>query len=54
MRAMVDSDHSGDTDTRRSIIGFIIYLNSALIYCLSKKLAAIETSSFKAEFITMK
>jgi len=38
MRAFVDSDHAGDSITRRSRTGFIIFLNSAPIYWYSKKL----------------
>ena len=32
MREKVDTDHAGDTVTRRSRIGFIVYLNCAPIY----------------------
>ena len=32
MRAFVDSDHAGDSVTRRSRTGFIIFLNSSPIY----------------------
>jgi hypothetical protein len=32
MRAKVDADHAPDTVTRRSRMGFIVYLNSAPIY----------------------
>ena len=54
-RAFVDSDHAGDTVTRRSRTGFIIFLNSAPIYWYSKKQGSgIETSSFGAKFIAMK
>ena len=54
MRAFVDSDHAGDTVTRRSRTGFIIFLNSAPIFWYSKKQGSIETSSFGSEFIAMK
>ena len=54
MRAFVDSDHAGDTVTRRSRTGFLIFLNSAPIYWYSKKQGSVETSSFGAEFIAMK
>ena len=37
MRAFVDSDHAGDTVTRRSRTGFLIFLNGAPIYWFSKK-----------------
>ena len=52
--AYVDSDHAGDSITRRSRTGFIIYLNCAPIYWTSKKQGSIETSSFASEFIAMK
>jgi len=54
MRAFVDSDHAGDSTTRRSRTGFLVCLNSALMYWLSKKQTAIETSSFGSEFIVIK
>ena len=54
MRAYVDADHAGDTITRRSRTGFLVYLKSAPIYWTSKKQASVETSSFGSEFIAMK
>ena len=54
MTAYVDSDHAGDCLTRRSRTGFLVYLNCALIYWLSKKQTSIETSSFGSEFVAMK
>ena len=54
MRAFVDADHAGDSVTRRSRTGFLVYLNSAPIYWLSKKQSGVETSSFGSEFIAMK
>jgi hypothetical protein len=54
MRAKVDADHAGDTVTRRSRTGFLVYLNCALIYWLSKKQASVESSSFGSEFVAMK
>ena len=50
----VDSDHAGDTVTRRSRTGFIVYLNRAPIFWFSKKQGGIETSTFGSEFIAMK
>ena len=52
--AYVDSDHAGDSITRRSRTGFIVYVNSSPIYWTSKKQTSIETSSFGSEFIAMK
>ena len=54
MRAKVDADHASDTTTRRSRTGFIVYLNSAPAYWMSKKQASVESSSFGSEFIAMK
>ena len=54
LRAFVDADHAGDSVTRRSRTGFLVYLNSAPVYWLSKKQTGIETSSFGSEFIAMK
>ena len=54
MRAYVDADHAGDKLTRRSRTGYIVFLNMAPIYWLSKKQATIETSTFGSEFIAMK
>ena len=54
MRAFVDSDHAGDSITRRSRTGFFVFLNSAPIFWFSKKQTCIETSSFGSEFIAMK
>jgi hypothetical protein len=54
MSAYVDSDHAGDTVTRRSRTGYLVYLNSALICWHSKKQTSIETSSFGSEFMAMK
>lgn len=54
MRAFVDADHAGDSMTRKSRSGFLIYLNNAPIYWMSKKQTGIETSSFGSEFTAMK
>ena len=37
IRAKVDADHAGDTVSRRSRTGFLVYVNFALVYWLSKK-----------------
>ena len=54
IRAFVDADHAGDVITRRSRSGFIIIVNSAPIYWLSKKQNLVECSSFGSELIAMK
>ena len=37
IRAKVDADHASDTVTRRSRTGFLVYINSALVYWFTKK-----------------
>ena len=37
MRAYVDADHAADSMTRKSRTGFLVFLNSAPIYWMSKK-----------------
>ena len=54
MRAKVDADHALDTITRRSRMGFLVYLSCAPIYWWSKKQNSVESSSFGSEFIAMK
>ena len=54
MRVFVDSDHAGETLTRRSRAGFIVFLNGAPIYWLSKKQTSCETSTFGSKFVAMK
>ena len=54
MRAFKDSDHAGDSITRRSRTGFFVFLNRAPIYWTSKKQGSCETSSFGSEFIALK
>ena len=54
LRMFVDSDHAGDSMTRRSRSGFLIYMNMAPIVWSSKKQSTIETSVFGAEFVALK
>ena len=54
MRAKVDAIHASDTVTRRSRTGFMIFLNSSLVYFSSKKQLSVESSTFGSEFIAMK
>ena len=51
---MVDSDHAGDKQTRRSRTGFLIFCNMALIDWVSKKQPTIKSSVFGAKFVAMK
>ena len=50
----VDIDHAGDTVTRKSRTGFVIFLNSAPICWSSKKKTSPEKISFGGEFCAMK
>ncbi len=43
MLAYVDADHATESVTRRSRTGFLVYLNNAPIYWLSKKQNLVET-----------
>ena len=54
IRAYVDSDHAGESVTRRSRTGYVVLLNKAPIYWFTKKQIGIETSSFGSEFTAMK
>ena len=54
MRVFVDLDHAGDSVTRRSRTGYLVYLQESLIYYSSKKQTGVETSSFGSEFMAMK
>ena len=54
IKSYVDSDHAGDSITQRSKTGFIVYVNSAPIYWMSKKQGSISTSTFASEYDAMK
>ena len=54
MRAKVDADHAGDSITRRSRTGYLVYLNSSLVYWLSKKQISAKSSLFGSESCAMK
>ena len=54
VHAKVDADLASDTVTRRSRTGFLVWVNSALVYWHSKKQNAVESSSFGSEFTAMK
>ena len=54
LRMYVDIYHDVDNSTRRSSTGLFIYINMALIHCLSNKQPIIKTSVFGVEFVEMK
>ena len=54
MRAKVDAYHSGDSITRISRTGYLVYFNNSLVYWLSKKQISVESSLFGSKFCAMK
>jgi hypothetical protein len=50
----VDADHAGCLATRRSHTGVLLYVNSALVLCHSKRQNTVEASTFGSEFIAAK
>ena len=54
LSCFVDSDHAGDTKTRRSQTGIILYCNSAPIIWYSKRQNTVESSTFGSEFVAMR
>ena len=50
----VDADHAGNTVTRRSQTGILIFINMALIYWDSRKQNTVESSTFGSEYIALK
>jgi hypothetical protein len=54
LRVYVDSNHAGDSVTRGSQTGFVVFLNGAPIYWSSKKQISCETSTFGSKFVAMK
>ena len=50
----VDSDHAGNTVTRMSQTGLLLFVNRAPIIWYSKRQNTVETSTFGSEFIAMK
>jgi len=54
MRAFVDASFAGCKMTRRSRTGFVVFLNCAPIYWMSKKQGSCEISTFGSEFVAMR
>ena len=50
----VDANHAGDTETRRSHTGIMLFCNSAPIIWRRKRHNSVEASMFGSEFIAMK
>jgi len=52
--AYVDSEHAHDKVSRMSITGVIIFVGRTPVFALARRQGAIETSTYSAEFMTMK
>ena len=50
----IDADHAGNTVTRRSQTGVLLFVNRAPIVWFSKRHNTVKTSTFSSEFITVK
>ena len=50
---MVDTDHAGDEADRRSSTGYVIYVQTDLIYWLSKNQDTVEKAVFGSKFVAM-
>ncbi len=53
LRAYSDSDFAGDSDTRKSVSGFVIYLCGAAISWRSKGQKSVALSSTEAEYMAV-
>ena len=54
LNVFVDADHAGDTVTRRSQSGILIFANMSLIKWFSKRQSTVETSTFGSELIALR
>jgi hypothetical protein len=50
----VDANHAGDTETRRSQTGILLFCNKAPTIWFSKRQNSVEASTFGSEFTAMK
>ena len=53
INAFVHADLAGETTTRRSQTGILIYVNMAPIIWISKRQSAVECSTFGSKFVAM-
>ena len=54
INAFVDADLAGESTTRRSQTGILIYVNMAPIIWVSKRQNTVESSTFGSEFVAMR
>jgi hypothetical protein len=50
----VDANQAGDTEIRRSQTSILLFCNSVLTICFSKRQNSVEASTFGSEFTAMK
>ena len=53
LHILVDAKFGGDVENCKSIMGWLIYLNNALIGWGSKSMSGVTLSSTKAEYVSM-
>ena len=53
LKAYNDSDYAGDADTRKSVSGFMIYVNGCLIAWKSKGQKSVTLSSTEAKYVAI-
>jgi hypothetical protein len=53
IEAFCDSDYSGDTETRRSVTGYVIYVNGFAVGWKSKGQKNVTLSSTEAEYVAI-
>ena len=49
----VDADHAGDAATRQSHMGYVMFLNNAVVNWYSKMQGSVEGATFGSEFMAM-
>ena len=54
MHCFVDANHAGDTETRQSQTGILLFFNSVPIIWFIKRQNSVESSTFGSEFDVMK
>ena len=53
LKAYTDSDYAGDADNRKSVSGFMIYVNGCLFAWKSKGLKSVTLSYTKGEYVAI-
>jgi hypothetical protein len=50
----VDAHHASDQETRRSVTGFILFINNTPVKWYSKRQNTIETSTYGAKLVALR